>query len=77
MDGVCSGVIQCPTAEDCLDWLQAIATNISALTKHNVSFKYTEIPLLKDTIKILSLLVEGMCFNPKECILKQFIGNKL
>ncbi|XP_046883580.1 gamma-1-syntrophin [Hypomesus transpacificus] len=36
VDGVCSGVIQCPTAEDCLDWLQAIATNISALTKHNV-----------------------------------------
>ncbi|KAG9355840.1 hypothetical protein JZ751_000682, partial [Albula glossodonta] len=35
VDGVCSGVIQCPTAEDCLDWLQAIATNISALTKHN------------------------------------------
>uniref|UniRef100_A0A8C8G141 Syntrophin, gamma 1 n=1 Tax=Oncorhynchus tshawytscha TaxID=74940 RepID=A0A8C8G141_ONCTS len=36
VDGVCSGVITCPTAEDCLDWLQAIAANISALTKHNV-----------------------------------------
>ncbi|XP_045570686.1 gamma-1-syntrophin isoform X2 [Salmo salar] len=36
VDGVCSGVITCPAAEDCLDWLQAIATNISALTKHNV-----------------------------------------
>ncbi|MBN3304760.1 SNTG1 protein, partial [Amia calva] len=36
VDGVCSGIIQCPTAEDCLDWLQAIAANISNLTKHNV-----------------------------------------
>ncbi|KAI4880360.1 hypothetical protein NFI96_001236 [Prochilodus magdalenae] len=36
VDGVCSGVIQCPTAEECTDWLQAIASNISALTKHNV-----------------------------------------
>uniref|UniRef100_A0A673X9P2 Syntrophin gamma 1 n=1 Tax=Salmo trutta TaxID=8032 RepID=A0A673X9P2_SALTR len=36
VDGVCSGVITCPTDEDCLDWLQAIAANISALTKHNV-----------------------------------------
>eukprot|EP00064_Thunnus_orientalis_P001831 superscaffoldBa00000127_g1834 len=36
VDGVCSGVIQFPTAEDCLDWLQAIASNISSLTKHNV-----------------------------------------
>ena len=39
VDGVCSGVIQFPTAEDCLDWLQAIASNISSLTKHNVSKK--------------------------------------
>lgn len=39
VDGVCSGVIQFPTAEDCLDWLQAIAGNISSLTKHNVSLK--------------------------------------
>uniref|UniRef100_A0A8C3B2P3 Gamma-1-syntrophin n=1 Tax=Cyclopterus lumpus TaxID=8103 RepID=A0A8C3B2P3_CYCLU len=36
VDGVCSGVIQFPTAEDCLDWLQALAGNISGLTKHNV-----------------------------------------
>ncbi|CDQ56974.1 unnamed protein product [Oncorhynchus mykiss] len=36
VDGVCSGVITCPAAEDCLDWLQSITTNISALTKHNV-----------------------------------------
>uniref|UniRef100_A0A3Q2PE64 Syntrophin gamma 1 n=1 Tax=Fundulus heteroclitus TaxID=8078 RepID=A0A3Q2PE64_FUNHE len=36
VDGVCSGVVQFPTAEDCLDWLQAIASNISSLTKHNV-----------------------------------------
>uniref|UniRef100_A0A3Q4GYQ6 Gamma-1-syntrophin n=1 Tax=Neolamprologus brichardi TaxID=32507 RepID=A0A3Q4GYQ6_NEOBR len=35
VDGVCSGVIQFPTAEECLDWLQAIASNISSLTKHN------------------------------------------
>uniref|UniRef100_A0A087Y8J3 Syntrophin gamma 1 n=1 Tax=Poecilia formosa TaxID=48698 RepID=A0A087Y8J3_POEFO len=35
VDGVCSGVVQFPTAEDCLDWLQAIASNISSLTKHN------------------------------------------
>ncbi len=39
VDGVCSGVIQFPTAEDCLDWLQAISSNISSLTKHNVSIK--------------------------------------
>ncbi|XP_078790213.1 gamma-1-syntrophin isoform X2 [Oryzias latipes] len=36
VDGVCSGVLQFPTAEDCLDWLHAIASNISSLTKHNV-----------------------------------------
>lgn len=36
VDGVCSGIIQCPSAEECTDWLQAIASNISALTKHNV-----------------------------------------
>ncbi|XP_043083030.1 gamma-1-syntrophin isoform X3 [Puntigrus tetrazona] len=36
VDGVCSGVIQCPGADECTDWLQAIASNISALTKHNV-----------------------------------------
>ncbi|XP_041098254.1 gamma-1-syntrophin-like [Polyodon spathula] len=36
VDGVCSGIIQCLTAEDCFDWLQAIATNISSLTKHNI-----------------------------------------
>ncbi|TNM98554.1 hypothetical protein fugu_014800 [Takifugu bimaculatus] len=36
VDGVCSGVVQFPTAEDCLDWLQAISGNISSLTKHNV-----------------------------------------
>ncbi|CAF98462.1 unnamed protein product, partial [Tetraodon nigroviridis] len=36
MDGVCSGVVQFATAEDCLDWLQAISSNISSLTKHNV-----------------------------------------
>lgn len=37
VDGVCSGIIQCLSAEDCIDWLQAIASNISNLTKHNVS----------------------------------------
>lgn len=37
MDGVCSGIIQCSSAEECTDWLQGIASNISALTKHNVS----------------------------------------
>lgn len=37
VDGVCSGIIQCLSAEDCIDWLQAIANNISNLTKHNVS----------------------------------------
>ena len=37
VDGVCSGVIQCPTAEDGVDWLQALANSISNLTKHNVS----------------------------------------
>uniref|UniRef100_A0A6I8NYE2 Syntrophin gamma 1 n=1 Tax=Ornithorhynchus anatinus TaxID=9258 RepID=A0A6I8NYE2_ORNAN len=36
VDGVCSGIIQCLSAEDCVDWLQAIATNISNLTKHNI-----------------------------------------
>uniref|UniRef100_A0A8D0Q365 Syntrophin gamma 1 n=1 Tax=Sus scrofa TaxID=9823 RepID=A0A8D0Q365_PIG len=36
VDGVCSGIIQCLSAEDSLDWLQAIATNISNLTKHNI-----------------------------------------
>ncbi|XP_048452081.1 gamma-1-syntrophin [Rhincodon typus] len=36
VDGVCSGVIQCLTAEDCIDWLQALAINISNLTKHNI-----------------------------------------
>ncbi|XP_029447118.1 gamma-1-syntrophin [Rhinatrema bivittatum] len=36
VDGVCSGIIQCLTVEDCVDWLQAIATNISNLTKHNI-----------------------------------------
>ncbi|KAM7400491.1 hypothetical protein PAMA_004941 [Pampus argenteus] len=36
VDGVCTGVIQFPAAEDSLDWLQAIASNISSLTKHNV-----------------------------------------
>ncbi|XP_016146816.1 gamma-1-syntrophin isoform X2 [Sinocyclocheilus grahami] len=36
VDGVCSGVIQCPSTDECTDWLQAIASNISALTKHNV-----------------------------------------
>lgn len=39
VDGVCSGIVQFPTVEDCLDWLQAIASNISSLTKHNVSKK--------------------------------------
>ncbi|KAJ8012197.1 hypothetical protein DPEC_G00066170 [Dallia pectoralis] len=39
VDGVCSGVIICPTAEDCLDWLQSIASNVSALAKHNARNK--------------------------------------
>uniref|UniRef100_A0A3B4E2Z0 PDZ domain-containing protein n=1 Tax=Pygocentrus nattereri TaxID=42514 RepID=A0A3B4E2Z0_PYGNA len=38
VDGVCSGIIQCPSAEECTDWLQAIASNISALTKHNIIY---------------------------------------
>ncbi|TKS79735.1 Gamma-1-syntrophin [Collichthys lucidus] len=38
VDGVCSGVIQFPTVEECLDWLQAIASNISSLTKHNIIY---------------------------------------
>ncbi|KAF4022269.1 hypothetical protein G4228_014189, partial [Cervus hanglu yarkandensis] len=38
VDGVCSGVIQCLSAEDCGEWLQAIATNISSLTKHNIVY---------------------------------------
>ncbi|EHB09890.1 Gamma-1-syntrophin [Heterocephalus glaber] len=37
VDGVCSGIIQCLSTEDSVDWLQAIATNISNLTKHNVT----------------------------------------
>lgn len=37
VDGVCSGVLRCLSADDCADWLQAIAANISSLTKHNVS----------------------------------------
>lgn len=45
VDGVCSGVIQFPTAEDCLDWLQAIAGNISSLTKHNVSMTQPHLSL--------------------------------
>ncbi|XP_061878514.1 gamma-1-syntrophin isoform X2 [Entelurus aequoreus] len=36
VDGVCSGVLQFPSPEDCLDWLQATGGNISNLTKHNV-----------------------------------------
>ncbi|XP_064509516.1 gamma-1-syntrophin isoform X1 [Pseudopipra pipra] len=36
VDGVCSGIIQCLSAEDSVDWLQAIASNISNLTKHNI-----------------------------------------
>uniref|UniRef100_A0A286X783 Syntrophin gamma 1 n=1 Tax=Cavia porcellus TaxID=10141 RepID=A0A286X783_CAVPO len=36
VDGVCSGIIQCLSTEDSFDWLQAIATNISNLTKHNI-----------------------------------------
>nr|XP_008113068.1 PREDICTED: gamma-1-syntrophin isoform X2 [Anolis carolinensis] len=36
VDGICSGIIQCLSGEDCIDWLQAIATNISNLTKHNI-----------------------------------------
>ncbi|XP_055966256.1 gamma-1-syntrophin isoform X2 [Sorex fumeus] len=36
VDGVCSGIILCLSAEECIDWLQAIATNISNLTKHNI-----------------------------------------
>uniref|UniRef100_F1M2M1 Syntrophin, gamma 1 n=2 Tax=Rattus norvegicus TaxID=10116 RepID=F1M2M1_RAT len=38
VDGVCSGILQCLSAEDCMDWLQAIATNISNLTKHNIVY---------------------------------------
>ncbi|XP_023982841.1 gamma-1-syntrophin isoform X2 [Physeter macrocephalus] len=36
VDGVCSGIIQCLSAEDCGQWLHAVATNISSLTKHNI-----------------------------------------
>ncbi|KAM7319835.1 hypothetical protein ACRRTK_021518 [Alexandromys fortis] len=38
VDGVCSGIIQCLSTEDCMDWLQAIAANISSLTKHNIVY---------------------------------------
>ncbi|KAG8133580.1 hypothetical protein E2320_011362 [Naja naja] len=38
VDGICSGIIQCLSAEDCIDWLQAIAINISNLTKHNIVY---------------------------------------
>uniref|UniRef100_A0A8C0E2V0 Syntrophin gamma 1 n=1 Tax=Balaenoptera musculus TaxID=9771 RepID=A0A8C0E2V0_BALMU len=37
VDGVCSGIIQCLSAEDCGEWLHAVTTNISSLTKHNDS----------------------------------------
>ncbi|XP_073439888.1 gamma-1-syntrophin [Dendrobates tinctorius] len=36
VDGVCSGIIQCLSADDCIEWLQSISTNISNLTKHNI-----------------------------------------
>uniref|UniRef100_A0A8D0BY12 Gamma-1-syntrophin n=1 Tax=Salvator merianae TaxID=96440 RepID=A0A8D0BY12_SALMN len=38
VDGICSGIIQCLSAEDSIDWLQAIAMNISNLTKHNIVY---------------------------------------
>ncbi|XP_031419063.1 gamma-1-syntrophin isoform X2 [Clupea harengus] len=50
VDGVCSGVIQCPTAEECLEWLQAIATNISTLTKHNVKKSNRNFPVNQQII---------------------------
>lgn len=49
VDGVCSGVIQFPTAEDCLDWLQAIAGNISSLTKHNVSMTQSHLSVFANS----------------------------
>ncbi|XP_068093469.1 gamma-1-syntrophin isoform X1 [Hyperolius riggenbachi] len=36
VDGVCSGIIQCLSAEECIEWLQSISTNIANLTKHNI-----------------------------------------
>ncbi|XP_072267331.1 gamma-1-syntrophin isoform X3 [Pyxicephalus adspersus] len=36
VDGVCSGIIQCLSADECIEWLQSISTNISNLTKHNI-----------------------------------------
>uniref|UniRef100_G3Q1F4 Syntrophin gamma 1 n=1 Tax=Gasterosteus aculeatus aculeatus TaxID=481459 RepID=G3Q1F4_GASAC len=46
VDGVCSGVLQFLTADDCLDWLQALASNISSLTKHNVSNNNTHASII-------------------------------
>ncbi|XP_069477134.1 gamma-1-syntrophin isoform X2 [Ambystoma mexicanum] len=36
VDGVCSGIIQSLSAEDNAEWLLAISTNVSNLTKHNI-----------------------------------------
>uniref|UniRef100_A0A8C5PDY2 Gamma-1-syntrophin n=1 Tax=Leptobrachium leishanense TaxID=445787 RepID=A0A8C5PDY2_9ANUR len=36
VDGVCSGIIQCLSPDECIDWSQSISTNISNLTKHNI-----------------------------------------
>uniref|UniRef100_G1TBW4 Syntrophin gamma 1 n=1 Tax=Oryctolagus cuniculus TaxID=9986 RepID=G1TBW4_RABIT len=50
VDGVCSGIIQCLSAEDCIDWLQAIATNISNLTKHNIKKINRNFPVNQQTV---------------------------
>ncbi|KAI4581904.1 hypothetical protein MJG53_009429 [Ovis ammon polii x Ovis aries] len=51
VDGVCSGVIQCLSAEDCGEWLQAIATNISSLTKHNIKKINRNFPVNQQTTR--------------------------
>ncbi|XP_062848355.1 gamma-1-syntrophin [Trichomycterus rosablanca] len=50
VDGVCSGIIQCSTSEECIDWLQALACNMSALTKHNVKKINRNFPLNQQII---------------------------
>ncbi|ETE65821.1 Gamma-1-syntrophin [Ophiophagus hannah] len=58
VDGICSGIIQCLSAEDCIDWLQAIAINISNLTKHNMGDQLSlQMKLLIFTVKINTFFV--------------------
>ncbi|XP_068788842.1 gamma-1-syntrophin isoform X3 [Struthio camelus] len=53
VDGVCSGIIQCLSAEDCIDWLQAIATNISNLTKHNIKKINRNFPVNQQAVLLM------------------------